>query len=36
MNLTTNSLDVVEFKIDYLIDEWIKNKLYVANKDEVR
>ena len=36
MNLTTNSLDVVEFKIDYLIDEWIKHKLYVANKDEVR
>ena len=36
MNLTTNSLDVVEIKIDYLIDEWIKNKLYVANKDEVR
>lgn len=31
MNLTTNSLDIVEFKIDVLVEQWIKDKLYVAN-----
>jgi hypothetical protein len=32
MNLTTKSLDLVEFKIDIVVEEWIKEKLYVANK----
>ena len=32
MNLTTKSLDVVEYKIDIFVEEWIKYKLYIANK----
>lgn len=32
MNLTKKSLDLVEYKIDIVVDEWIKGKLYVANK----
>lgn len=36
MNLTTNSLDLVELKIDFLVEEWMKNKLYVAKRDKIR
>lgn len=36
MNLTTSSLDLVDYKIDILVDEWIKGKLYAAKKGEVR
>jgi hypothetical protein len=32
MILTTKSLDLVESKIDVFVEEWIKCKLYVANK----
>jgi hypothetical protein len=32
MDLPKKSLKVVEYKIEVLVDEWIKGKLYVANK----
>ncbi|NEU75038.1 sigma-70 family RNA polymerase sigma factor [Hassallia byssoidea VB512170] len=36
MILPKTSLKLVEAKIEILVDEWIKGKLYVANKGEVR
>jgi hypothetical protein len=33
MDLTTKSLNLVESKIDILVEEWIKHKLYAANKE---
>jgi len=32
LNLTTSSLNIVEAKIEILVDEWIKSKLYVAHQ----